>query len=98
MSVYQKYGFEELNYKIMATDGSKIFIGNWTYSLVSMFHETKMVCKCIAENPRVLEWEKVIEERKVPDSYLKYKAKTRASNKPKEQKESDVIVLGLNCY
>ena len=45
--------------------------------------------------PKIQEfWEKIVEEREIPESYLKYKAKTRTPNKSTEQKTSNVIVLG----
>lgn len=92
-SVYQKYGFEDTK---LHHNGYRWFKNIYwkldTFSCVYVPRNKKWFASAL---PKIQDfWEKVISERKVPESYLKYKAKTRASNKPKEQKESDVIVLG----
>jgi hypothetical protein len=92
-SVYKKYGFEDAK---LQHNGYRWFKNiYWKLDIFSCVYVPRNKKWFASALPKIREfWEKVIEERKVPESYLKYKAKTRASNKPKEQKEAEVIVLG----
>ena len=92
-SVYKKYGFEDAK---LQNNGYKWFKNiYWKLDIFSCVYVPRNKKWFASALPKIREfWEKVIEERKVPESYLKYKAKTRASKKPKEQKETEVIVLG----
>ena len=89
-SVYQKYGFEDTK---LHHNGYRWFKNIYwkRHILLYMFREIKSGLQAL---PKIQDfWEKVISERKVPNR-ISNTRQTRASNKPKEQKESDVIVLG----
>ena len=92
-SVYKKYGFEDAK---LQHNGYKWFKNiYWKLDIFSCVYVPRNKKWFASALPKIREfWEKVLKERKVPESYLKYKAKSRTSNKPKQQKETEVIVLG----
>lgn len=91
--VYKKYGFEGTK---LENNGYRWFKNiYWKLDIFSCVYVPRNKKWFASALPKIQNfWNKVIEERKVPDSYLKYKAKTRSSSKPKEEKTNDVIVLG----
>ena len=91
-SVYKKYG---LNDTKLENDHYKWFKNLYwkldEFSCVYVPRNKKWFTNAL---PKIQEfWKRVVEERKIPQSYLKYKAKTRSSNKNKEKNTSDVIIL-----
>ena len=92
-SVYKKYGFYDTK---LEHNGYKWFKNiYWKLDTFSCVYVPRNKNWFASALPKIQEfWENVIEERKVHNSYLKYKAKTRSSSKSKLQKECNVIVLG----
>ena len=91
-SIYKKYGFDGNK---LENNGYKWFKNiYWNLDIFSCVYVPRNKKWFASALPKIQKfWEKIIEERKIPKSYLKYKAKTRSSNKILEQKSQDVIVL-----
>tara|TARA_A100001011_G_scaffold400696_1_gene517688 strand:- start:8623 stop:9855 length:1233 start_codon:yes stop_codon:yes gene_type:complete len=92
-SVYAKYGFKDNK---LENNGFRWFKN--IYWKLEMFS-----CVYVPRNPKWFKcalpkiqkfWEKIVEEREVPDSHLKYKAKTRSSSKNKGESKNNIIILG----
>lgn len=92
-SIYNKYGFEGIK---LENNGYKWFKNiYWKLDIFSCVYVPRNMKWFSSAFPKIQEfWEKIIEERKIPESYLKYKAKTRTSNKNIQQTGEDVIILG----
>jgi putative phage-type endonuclease len=90
--VYKKYGFE----------GDKLEHGHYKWFKNIYWKLDIFSCVYVPRNkkwfsealPKIQSfWENIIEERNIPDSYLKYKANTRTSNKTKQTNEINVVLL-----
>ena len=92
-SVYNKYGFKDTK---LENAGYRWFKNiYWKLDIYSCVHVPRNKKWFASALPKIQSfWEKIVEERNVPDSYLKYKAKPRVSNKNKLSSGNDVIVLG----
>ena len=92
-NIYKKYGFEGIK---LENNGYKWFKNiYWKLDIFSCVYVPRNKKWFACAFPKIEEfWKKIVEERKVPESYLKYKAKTRSSNKNIQQAEGGVIVLG----
>lgn len=90
--VYKKYGFDNSklknnNYRWFKNIYWKLDI----YSCVYVPRNKKWFSGCL---PKIEEfWKNIVNERNVPESYIKYKAKSRSSTKNKNDKTSDIVVL-----
>ena len=92
-SVYKKYGFEEDK---LYHNGYKWFKNiYWYLDIFSCVYVPRNKKWFLTALPRIQSfWETIIEERKMPESYLKYKAKSRTPNKNVQSTGIDVVVLG----
>lgn len=93
-SIYKKYGFDGIK---LENNGYKWFKNiYWKLDIFSCVYVPRNKKWFASAFPKIKTfWEKIVVERKIPNSYLKYKAKTRgSSNKNIQQNEENVVVLG----
>lgn len=91
--IYKKYGFDGTK---LEHNGYKWFKNiYWKLDIFSCVYVPRNKGWFEMALPKIQDfWTKIIEERKVPESYIKYKAKPRTPNKNKQQKPNGIIVLG----
>lgn len=91
--VYKKYGFDD---EKLEKSGYRWFKNiYWKLDIYSCVYVPRNEKWFLCSLPKIEEfWKNIVNERNISESYIKYKAKSRTTAKNKNNKTSDVIVLG----